>query len=492
MKNMKKTSVRKFSTIVLSAFLAVIGCFAPVSSTLQNISPVTKVSAASTSSIDDILFDYRYYYYKYPDLQKAFGYNREKLYKHWIQYGMSEGRRPSIFYDPIYYQSTYADLDKVWHNDFVSLYRHFATYGIPEGRVGSEEFSVEIYKANYADLRNAFGVDCSNNWRYLKHYKEYGVNENRVTDVLLSDSTSASTTGRIAWVKTTNGTRLNIRSSPNTSSTIVGKLAYGESVVVFEDTGTGWLRIDQGYVSSQYITFDNPSASSASSASSSGNSSSVTYSKYTGVDYRLQTSDQKRIAALETAQAMATITWTAPVTFPTWLSSKGIYNVVTDISGQSSKAFEAGRTYVGIPYSMADHSFATAEWTKLITSSNLTTDNMSTTYYNFSNKTTAKGIDCSYLVYAALKSSNAGKISYCTTSQMLNGQCYKRLSDKSELKPADVLLKTGHCMLFVGRTSSGKYAVFEANASDSRVVYKEYTDSQIKAYSAYRFSGFSN
>ena len=55
--------------------------------------------------------------------------------------------------------------------------------------------------------------------------------------------------------------------------------------------------------------------------------------------------------------------------------------------------------------------------------------------------------------------------------------------------PGDIFLKNGHVMFFLGKTGS-KYAVIEANASYSRVVYRELSSSSLSAYGSYRYTGF--
>ncbi|MBO4458042.1 MAG: CAP domain-containing protein [Butyrivibrio sp.] len=52
--------------------------------------PVT-VHATETSI--DAKFDYKYYADTYPDVKKAYGYNKEALWNHYVQYGKKEGRK---------------------------------------------------------------------------------------------------------------------------------------------------------------------------------------------------------------------------------------------------------------------------------------------------------------------------------------------------------------------------------------------------------------
>lgn len=133
-----------------------------------------------SDNLDDIICDRIYYADKYADLKRAFGYDHDKLLNHWRTYGISEGRSSSSIYDPQFYINKYGDLKKAFTRngrvDWAALYNHFKQYGINEGRQASPHFNVSVYKNNYADLRNAFG---GTNWRYLKHWREYGMAERR-------------------------------------------------------------------------------------------------------------------------------------------------------------------------------------------------------------------------------------------------------------------------------------------------------------------------
>ena len=215
------------------------------------------------------------------------------------------------------------------------------------------------------------------------------------------------------------------------------------------------------------------------------------YSTYTGVDYTKLTSDKNRIAALDKAKAMVTVRWTAPCDFVTWCSSTGSYNKVIATDGTESTKYIKGKTYVGIPYSMNNHSYDEQKWLKALP--NITTQSMAATYYSHNNKGTALGVDCSYFVYTCFKNTSiANNLKYQTTKSMLNSDDYTELKSYSELQPADLLLKNGHVMLFVGKTGNGKYAVFEATAEGSKCRYYEFSYSEITRYKPYRFNGFDN
>ncbi len=214
----------------------------------------------------------------------------------------------------------------------------------------------------------------------------------------------------------------------------------------------------------------------------------ATYSSYSGVNFSNASISSQRKAALTKAMQMVTIQWVCPADFPTWRSKGGVLNTVTATDGTSSQKFIKGKTYTGIPYSMKDHTYSDISWDSAIRNGKITTSYMTGSYYGNGN-TTAHGSDCSYFVYLALSASGAGSISYQTTSTMLNSSYYSKISWDT-LKPADLFLKSGHVMMFVGMSGSN-YAVFECNAGDSKCSYNVYTKSQLSSYSCYRYNSFS-
>lgn len=209
------------------------------------------------------------------------------------------------------------------------------------------------------------------------------------------------------------------------------------------------------------------------------------YATYTGVNYRNQTSDSQRIAICDKAVQMATVLWTAPCNFPTWKSSGGVYNTVTAIDGTSSTKFIAGKTYQGIPYSMVGRTNDDVKWKNLV-ENGLTTSGMTATYYTSQRDTTAKGIDCSYLVCTALNAGCGTSINMNTAAMLTSSSNFEKINI-SQMLPGDIFLKNGHTMLFMGKTSTGNYAVIEAYAGASRVVYNEYSSSELSAYGSYRY-----
>lgn len=93
-----------------------------------------------------------------------------------------EAEKPSLNYSLIFNASYYGAMNK----DVIAVYpteeklfEHFLKYGIHEKRKTIQTFDVAVYKANNKDLRDAFGK-LGDDWElYYKHYITYGHKENR-------------------------------------------------------------------------------------------------------------------------------------------------------------------------------------------------------------------------------------------------------------------------------------------------------------------------
>lgn len=82
----------------------------------------------------------------------------------------------SAVYDPDYYINRYSDVKKKYKDNPLGALRHFVRFGMKEGRRASEDFYVKYYKNRYVDLRNKFGNDWS---AYYRHYMNTGIEEKR-------------------------------------------------------------------------------------------------------------------------------------------------------------------------------------------------------------------------------------------------------------------------------------------------------------------------
>jgi len=125
------------------------------------------VTYTAGSNMEDLVFDPNFYHNKYPDLQKAFNHDNARLYKHWHEYGIGEGRTCSEVLDLKFYLNRYPDLQKAFGTDYKKLYKHFFEYGIKELRQSSATYDPKIYQARY-------GLQALNGQQLLQHYMCYG------------------------------------------------------------------------------------------------------------------------------------------------------------------------------------------------------------------------------------------------------------------------------------------------------------------------------
>ena len=140
-------------------------------------------------------FDVHSYYLTYPDLRRAFGKNRAAYYMHYINHGRREGRTAtgvtqmqgavtslgginySSVYNYQYYVDHNPDVARYYGDDDLGVLNHFVNCGMSESRQASAEFNVLIYRSNYPDLQNAF----KNNMKdYYLHYIKHGKSEHRI------------------------------------------------------------------------------------------------------------------------------------------------------------------------------------------------------------------------------------------------------------------------------------------------------------------------
>ena len=132
------------------------------------------------------------------DLRKAFRDDLKQYYMHYIYYGKNESRTCtgtddtivdpikvyngvdySAVFDPKTYYDNYIDLELAFGLDDQKLLEHFVNMGMAEGRMANSTFNVKDYRNNYKDLQNAFGNDLKS---YYLHYINYGVKENRIAN----------------------------------------------------------------------------------------------------------------------------------------------------------------------------------------------------------------------------------------------------------------------------------------------------------------------
>lgn len=146
-------------------------------------------------------FDLQTYKNNYADLRSAFGDDNKQYYLHYINFGKAEGRSAyssiagttvldgvnyAAVYDYDYYINNNPDVAAAYPNDDIAVLRHFVAFGMNEGRQAIASFNVKAYRAKYKDLRQAFGENLA---QYYQHYMNFGRNEGRTAtgDVVITD-----------------------------------------------------------------------------------------------------------------------------------------------------------------------------------------------------------------------------------------------------------------------------------------------------------------
>ena len=79
-------------------------------------------------------------------------------------------------FDAAYYAGRYPDLMAAFGGDEAALFRHFIDFGMKEGRQACGLFNVWAYRERYPDSQEAFGADLP---LYYRHYLQFGREEKR-------------------------------------------------------------------------------------------------------------------------------------------------------------------------------------------------------------------------------------------------------------------------------------------------------------------------
>ena len=99
-----------------------------------------------------LVFDPIYYADSYPDLKKKYGYDTQKLLRHFVLTGMNEKRNAAPGFDILVYINNYEDLRNKYGIDFKQYYLHYMDQGFKEGRTGKHDligYIVDEYIINY-------------------------------------------------------------------------------------------------------------------------------------------------------------------------------------------------------------------------------------------------------------------------------------------------------------------------------------------------------
>ena len=103
--------------------------------TITMLLPVQSIAKATiSSSVKSVVFNATYYANRYPDLKAAFGTDSTKLYNHFLEYGVKEGRQASPIFNVNYYLTKNSDLKSAFGSDREQAMSHFCGYGVNEIR----------------------------------------------------------------------------------------------------------------------------------------------------------------------------------------------------------------------------------------------------------------------------------------------------------------------------------------------------------------------
>lgn len=92
----------------------------------------------------------------------------------------SEQNAYRAVFDASYYYNANPDVAAVCGTDEALLFKHFVIFGVSEGRSASAEFNPQAYRQRYTDLQQAFGNNMA---AYCTHYIVYGRSEGRCATV---------------------------------------------------------------------------------------------------------------------------------------------------------------------------------------------------------------------------------------------------------------------------------------------------------------------
>lgn len=82
------------------------------------------------------VFDPVYYAMRYPIVRKQVGYDKERLFAHFISTGIKAGYQGSEAFNVLWYREHNEDLAAIYKDSYLSYYEHYLIKGMAEGRPG--------------------------------------------------------------------------------------------------------------------------------------------------------------------------------------------------------------------------------------------------------------------------------------------------------------------------------------------------------------------
>ena len=145
--------------------MALLFCFGLMQGTM-------KVTAMG---LEDI-FDPEFYAQSNLDVADSMEPDRDILFRHFLSYGLAEGRSPGLALDVAAYRAAYPDLEEAFGDDWDSYVQHYVAIGIKEGRSNFALFSPIPYADANPDVKAAYGYDET---ALITHYLVFGIKEHR-------------------------------------------------------------------------------------------------------------------------------------------------------------------------------------------------------------------------------------------------------------------------------------------------------------------------
>ncbi|NER79306.1 MAG: hypothetical protein F6K42_06920, partial [Leptolyngbya sp. SIO1D8] len=126
------------------------------------------------------LFDENYYLNQNPDVAAAVSHGAfQSGYDHFVRFGLSEGRNPSVLYNQDFYLAAHSDVARAVDVGFFdSGLTHFLNFGHRENRNPSDLFNQADYLTNNPHVTAA--VEAKLFQSPFEHYILFGSNENRL------------------------------------------------------------------------------------------------------------------------------------------------------------------------------------------------------------------------------------------------------------------------------------------------------------------------
>ena len=102
-------------------------------------------------NIEEYIFDYDFYYDKYPDVRLECPHNRARLYQHWKNIGIRKGYACSPVLDISFYYREHLSMNP--DISFGIAYQHFLKVGIQRRLASSQWYNPDAYCRRYPKLK---------------------------------------------------------------------------------------------------------------------------------------------------------------------------------------------------------------------------------------------------------------------------------------------------------------------------------------------------